>query len=214
MSIAWNMRGATMTELLKPQVFAIENRPKKSKLLLKCVLLPIVVFLIVAKIFSFGAFAYIFFAFDLFWFVIIYYLIEYGNSYFNGMTEQLKRQGESFDYVNRGVWINQTEQTIILFDQPDQRLVKYPFDYITSVNHYNLAEDKIHHYTTVISNPMMGTHVNHHQHRSPTRRENQVNIGTRDPFKPNYCLKLLFPWRSPKMASEIRQILSAGHYQS
>jgi hypothetical protein len=58
------------------------------------VVLPIVIFLIVAKIFSFGAFGYIFFGFDLFWFVIIYYLYEYGNTYFDGMTEQLKRQGK------------------------------------------------------------------------------------------------------------------------
>lgn len=45
------------------------------------------------------------------------------------------------------------------------------------------------------------------------KREFQVNIGTRDPFKPNYSLKVLFPWRSPQMASEIRQLLSADHYQ-
>ncbi len=202
-----------MTELTKPKIIPIENRPQKSKLFLKCVVLPIVIFLIVAKIFSFGAFGYIFFGFDLFWFVIIYYLYQYGNTYFDGMTEQLKRQGETFNYQNRGVWINSQDKTIILFDQPDQRLVKYPFDYITSVGHYNLVEDSFRTTTTVISNPMMGTHVNQQVHRTPMKREFQVNIGTRDQFKPNYSLKVLFPWRSPKMASEIRQLLSADHYQ-
>lgn len=202
-----------MTELTKPKIIPIENYPKKSKLFLKCVVLPIVIFLIVAKIFSFGAFAYIFFGFDLFWFVIIYYLYQYGNTYFDGMTEQLKRQGETFNYQNRGVWINSQDKTIILFDQPDQRLVKYPFDYITSVGHYNLVEDRFRTTTTVISNPMMGTHINQREHRTPMKREFQFNIGTRDQFKPNYSLKVLFPWRSPKMASEIRQLLSADHYQ-
>ncbi len=202
-----------MTELTKPKIIPIENRPQKSKLFLKCVVLPIVIFLIIAKLFSFGAFGYIFFGFDLFWFVIIYYLYEYGNTYFDGMTEQLKCQGETFNYQNRGVWINSQDKTIILFDQPDQRLVKYPFDYITSVGHYNLVEDRFRTTTTVISNPMMGTHVNQQVHRSPMKREFQVNIGTRDQFKPNYSLKVLFPWRSPKMASEIRQLLSADHYQ-
>ncbi|WHP07078.1 MULTISPECIES: hypothetical protein [Acinetobacter] len=202
-----------MTELTKPKIIPIENRPQKSKLFLKCVVLPVVIFLIVAKIFSFGWFGYFFFGFDLFWFVIIYYLYEYGNTYFDGMTEQLKRQGESFNYQNRGVWINSQDKTIILFDQPDQRLVKYPFDYITSVGHYNLVEDRFRTTTTVISNPMMGTHVNQQAHRTPMKREFQVNIGTRDQFKPNYSLKVLFPWRSPKMASEIRQLLSADHYQ-
>ncbi len=207
------MRGTTMTELTKPKIIPIENRPQKSKLFLKCVVLPIVIFLIIGKIFSFGAFGYIFFGFDLFWFVIIYYLYQYGNTYFDGMTEQLKRQGETFNYQNRGVWINSQDKTIILFDQPDQRLVKYPFDYITSVGHYNLVEDRFRTTTTVISNPMMGTHVNQQVHRTPMKREFQVNIGTRDQFKPNYSLKVLFPWRSPKMASEIRQLLSADHYQ-
>ncbi|WP_119054891.1 hypothetical protein [Acinetobacter colistiniresistens] len=202
-----------MTELTKPKIIPIENRPQKSKLFLKCVVLPVVIFLIVAKIFSFGWFGYFFFGFDLFWFVILYYLYEYGNTYFDGMTEQLKRQGETFNYQNRGVWINSQDKTIILFDQPDQRLVKYPFDYITSVGHYNLVEDRFRTTTTVISNPMMGTHVNQKVHRSPMKREFQVNIGTRDQFKPNYSLKVLFPWRSPKMASEIRQLLSADHYQ-
>ena len=202
-----------MTELTKPKIIPIENRPQKSKLFLKCVVLPIVIFLIIGKIFSFGAFGYIFFGFDLFWFVIIYYLYQYGNTYFDGMTEQLKRQGETFNYQNRGVWINSQDKTIILFDQPDQRLVKYPFDYITSVGHYNLVEDRFRTTTTVISNPMMGTHVNQQVHRTPMKREFQVNIGTRDQFKPNYCLKVLFPWRSPKMESEIRQLLSADHYQ-
>ena len=175
--------------------------------------LSFVIFLIVAKIFSFGAFGYIFFGFDLFWFVILYYLYEYGNTYFDGMTEQLKRQGETFNYQNRGVWINSQDKTIILFDQPDQRLVKYPFDYITSVGHYNLVEDNFRTTTTVISNPMMATHDNQQVHRTPMKRKFQVNIGTRDPFKPNYSLKVLFPWRSPQMASEIRQLLSADHYQ-
>lgn len=207
------MRGTTMTELKKPKIIPIENRPQKSKLFLKCVVLPIVIFLIIGKIFSFGAFGYIFFGFDLFWFVIIYYLYQYGNTFFDGMTEQLKRQGESFNYQNRGVWINSQDKTIILFDQPDQRLVKYPFDYITSVGHYNLVEDRFRTTTTVISNPMMGTHVNQQVHRTPMKREFQVNIGTRDQFKPNYSLKVLFPWRSPQMASEIRQLLSADHYQ-
>ncbi|PIL90863.1 hypothetical protein CA950_14035 [Acinetobacter pittii] len=202
-----------MSELTKPKIIPIENRPQKSKLFLKCVVLPIVIFLIVAKLFSFGAFGYIFFGFDLFWFVIIYYLYEYGNTYFDGMTEQLKRQGETFNYQNRGIWINSQDKTIILFDQPDQRLVKYPFDYITSVGHYNLVEDRFRTTTTVISNPMMGTHVNQQVHRTPMKREFQVNIGTRDQFKPNYSLKVLFPWCSPKMASEIRQLLSADHYQ-
>ncbi|MDS7695177.1 hypothetical protein N7562_13435 [Acinetobacter soli] len=202
-----------MTELTKPKIIPIENRPQKSKLFLKCVVLPIVIFLIIGKLFSFGAFGYIFFGFDLFWFVIIYYLYEYGNTYFDGMTEQLKRQGETFNYQNRGVWINSQDKTIILFDQPDQRLVKYPFDYITSVGHYNLVEDRFRTTTTVISNPMMGTHVNQQVHRTPMKREFQVNIGTRDQFKPNYSLKVLFPWRSPQMASEIRQLLSADHYQ-
>ncbi|KKW76860.1 hypothetical protein AAV97_15290 [Acinetobacter sp. Ag2] len=202
-----------MTELTKPKIIPIENRPQKSKLFLKCVVLPVVIFLIVAKLFSFGWFGYFFFGFDLFWFVIIYYLYEYGNTYFDGMTEQLKRQGETFNYQNRGVWINSQDKTMILFDQPDQRLVKYPFDYITSVGHYNLVEDRFRTTTTVISNPMMGTHVNRQVHRSPMKREFQVNIGTRDQFKPNYSLKVLFPWRSPKMASEIRQLLSADHYQ-
>lgn len=202
-----------MSELTKPKIIPIENRPQKSKLFLKCVVLPVVIFLIVAKIFSFGWFGYFFFGFDLFWFVIIYYLYEYGNTYFDGMTEQLKRQGESFNYQNRGVWINSQDKTIILFDQPDQRLVKYPFDYITSVGHYNLVEDRFRTTTTVISNPMMGTHVNQQLHRTPMKREFQVNIGTRDQFKPNYSLKVLFPWRSPQMASEIRQLLSADHYQ-
>ncbi|MCH7380122.1 MULTISPECIES: hypothetical protein [Acinetobacter] len=202
-----------MTELTKPKIISIENYPKKSKLFLKCVVLPIVIFLIVAKIFSFSAFAYIFFSFYLFWFVIIYYLYQYGNTFFNGMTEQLRRQGETFNYQNRGVWINSQDKTIILFDQPDQRLVKYPFDYITSVGHFNLVEDRVSYSTTVISNPMMGTHVNQREHRTPMKREFQVNIGTRDQFKPNYSLKVLFPWRSPKMASEIRQLLSADHYQ-
>jgi len=207
------MRGTTMTELTKPKIIPIENRPQKSKLFLKCVVLPIVIFLIIGKIFSFGAFGYIFFGFDLFWFVIIYYLYQYGNTFFDGMTEQLKRQGESFNYQNRGVWINSQDKTIILFDQPDQRLVKYPFDYITSVGHYNLVEDRFRTTTTVISNPMMGTHVNQQVHRTPMKREFQVNIGTRDQFKPNYSLKVLFPWRSPQMASEIRQLLSVDHYQ-
>ncbi len=207
------MWGTTMTELTKPKIIPIENRPQKSKLFLKCVVLPIAIFLIIAKIFSFGWFGYFFFGFDLFWFVIIYYLYEYGNTYFDGMTEQLKRQGESFNYQNRGVWINSQDKTIILFDQPDQRLVKYPFDYITSVGHYNLVEDRFRTTTTVISNPMMGTHVNQQVHRTPMKREFQVNIGTRDQFKPNYSLKVLFPWRSPQMASEIRQLLSADHYQ-
>ena len=202
-----------MTELSKPKIIPIEHRPQKSKLFIKCVVLPIVIFLIVAKIFSFGAFGYIFFGFDLFWFVILYYLYEYGNTYFDGMTEQLKRQGETFNYQNRGVWINSQDKTIILFDQSDQRLVKYPFDYITSVGHYNLVEDNFRTTTTVISNPMMGTHINQQVHRTPMKREFQVNIGTRDPFKPNYSLKVLFPWRSPQMASEIRQLLSADHYQ-
>ncbi len=202
-----------MTELTKPKIIPIENRPQKSKLFLKCVVLPIVIFLIIGKIFSFGAFGYIFFGFDLFWFVIIYYLYQYGNTFFDGMTEQLKRQGESFNYQNRGVWINSQDKTIILFDQPDQRLVKYPFDYITSVGHYNLVEDRFRTTTTVISNPMMGTHVNQQVHRTPMKREFQVNIGTRDQFKPNYSLKVLFPWRSPQMASEIRQLLSVDHYQ-
>lgn len=202
-----------MTELTKPKIIPIEKRPQKSKLFLKCVVLPIVIFLIVAKIFSFGWFGYFFFGFDLFWFVIIYYLYEYGNTYFDGMTEQLKSQGETFNYQNRGVWINSQDKTIILFDQPDQRLVKYPFDYITSVGHYNLVEDRFRTTTTVISNPMMGTPVNQREHRTPMKREFQVNIGTRDQFKPNYCLKVLFPWRGPKMASEIRQLLSAEHYQ-
>lgn len=202
-----------MSELTKPKIIPIENRPQKSKLFLKCVVAPIVIFLIVAKLFSFGWFGYFFFGFDLFWFVIIYYLYEYGNTYFDGMTEQLKRQGESFNYQNRGVWINSQDKTIILFDQPDQRLVKYPFDYITSVGHYNLVEDRFRTTTTVISNPMMGTHVNQQVHRTPMKREFQVNIGTRDQFKPNYSLKVLFPWRSPQMASEIRQLLSADHYQ-
>ncbi len=203
----------TMTELTKPKIIPIEIRPQKSKLFLKCVVLPIVIFLIIAKIFSFGWFGYFFFGFDLFWFVIIYYLYEYGNTYFDGMTEQLKRQGETFNYQNRGVWINSQDKTIILFDQPDQRLVKYPFDYITSVGHYNLVEDRFRTTTTVISNPMMGTHVNQQVHRTPMKREFQVNIGTRDQFKPNYSLKVLFPWRSPQIASEIRQLLSADHYQ-
>lgn len=203
----------TMTELTKPKIIPIESRPQKSKLFLKCVVLPIAIFLIIAKIFSFGWFGYFFFGFDLFWFVIIYYLYEYGNTYFDGMTEQLKRQGETFNYQNRGVWINSQDKTIILFDQPDQRLVKYPFDYITSVGHYNLVEDRFRTTTTVISNPMMGTHVNQQVHRTPMKREFQVNIGTRDQFKSNYSLKVLFPWRSPKMASEIRQLLSADHYQ-
>ncbi|QQC83625.1 hypothetical protein I9054_015645 [Acinetobacter bereziniae] len=202
-----------MTELTKPKIIRIENRPQKSKLFLKCVVLPVVIFLIVAKIFSFGWFGYFFFGFDLFWFVIIYYLYQYGNTYFDGMTEQLKRQGETFNYQNRGVWINSQDKTIILFDQPDQRLVKYPFDYITSVGHYNLVEDRFRTTTSVISNPMMGTHVNQQVHRAPMKREFQVNIGTRDQFKPNYSLKVLFPWRSPQMASEIRQLLSADHYQ-
>lgn len=202
-----------MTELTKPKIIPIENRPQKSKLFLKCVVAPIVIFLIVAKLFSFGWFGYFFFGFDLFWFVIIYYLYQYGNTYFDGMTEQLKRQGETFNYQNRGVWINSQDKTIILFDQPDQRLVKYPFDYITSVGHYNLVEDRFRTTTTVISNPMMGTHVNQQVHRTPMKREFQVNIGTRDQFKPNYSLKVLFPWRSPQMASEIRQLLSADHYQ-
>ncbi|WP_336931711.1 hypothetical protein [Acinetobacter bereziniae] len=202
-----------MTELTKPKIIPIENRPQKSKLFLKCVVLPIVIFLIIGKIFYFGAFGYIFFGFDLFWFVIIYYLYQYGNTFFDGMTEQLKRQGESFNYQNRGVWINSQDKTIILFDQPDQRLVKYPFDYITSVGHYNLVEDRFRTTTTVISNPMMGTHVNQQVHRTSMKREFQVNIGTRDQFKPNYSLKVLFPWRSPQMASEIRQLLSADHYQ-
>ncbi|EMI5620037.1 Uncharacterised protein [Acinetobacter baumannii] len=202
-----------MTELTKPKIIPIEKRPQKSKLFLKCVVLPVVIFLIVAKIFSFGWFGYFFFGFDLFWFVIIYYLYEYGNTYFDGMTDQLKSQGETFDYQNRGVWINSQDKTIILFDQPDQRLVKYPFDYITSVGHYNLVEDRFRTTTTVISNPMMGTHVNQREYRTPMKREFQVNIGTRDQFKPNYSLKVLFPWHSPKMASEIRQLLSAGHYQ-
>jgi len=202
-----------MTKLTKPKIIPIESRPQKSKLFLKCVVLPIIIFLIVAKIFSFGALAYIFFGFDLFWFVIIYYLYQYGNTYFDGMTEQLKRQGETFNYQNRGVWINSQDKTIILFDQPDQRLVKYPFDYITSVGHYNLVEDRFRTTTTVISNPMMGTHINQREHRTPMKREFQVNIGTRDQFKPNYSLKVLFPWRSPQMASEIRQLLSADHYQ-
>lgn len=60
---------------------------------------------------------------------------------------------------------------------------------------------------------MMGTHINQREHRTPMKREFQVNIGTRDKFKPNYSLKVLFPWRSPQMASEIRQLLSADHYQ-
>ncbi len=129
------------------------------------------------------------------------------------MTEQLTRQGEQFNYHNRGVWINSQHKTIILFDEPEQRLVKYPFDYITSVGHFNLVEDKVSYTSTITSNPMTGTHIRYHEHRSPVKREYQVNIGTRDQFKPHYRLKVLFPWRSPKMASEIRQLLSADHYQ-
>jgi hypothetical protein len=140
-------------------------------------------------------------------------LYTYGSTYFAGMTEQLTRQGEQFNYHNRGVWINSQHKTIILFDEPEQRLVKYPFDYITSVGHFNLVEDKVSYSSTITSNPMKGTHIRHHEHRSPVKREYQVNIGTRDPFKPHYRLKVLFPWRSPKMASEIRQLLSADHYQ-
>ncbi len=202
-----------MTEFTKPKIIPIENYPTKSKLFLKCVVLPIVIFFIIAKLFSFGWFGYFFFGFDLIIFVIGYYFYQYGNVFFNGMTEQLQREGERFNYQNRGVWINSQDKTIILFDQPDQRLVKYPFDYITSVGYYNLKEENVFHTTTVISNPMMGTHVNHQEYRNPTKVEYQVNIGTRDPFKPNYSLKVLFPWRSPKMASEIRQLLSADHYQ-
>lgn len=201
-----------MTELTKPKIIPIESYPKKSKLFVKCVVIPIIIFLIVAKIFSFGWFGYLFFGFDLFWFVIIYYLYEYGNTFFDGMTEQLKRQGETFNYQNRGVWINSQNKTIILFDQPDQRLVKYPFDYITSVGHYNLVEDRVTTYTTV-TNHAFGVNVDHQERRTPMKREFQVNIGTRDQFKPNYSLKVLFPWRSPQMASEIRQLLSADHYQ-
>ncbi len=119
----------------------------------------------------------------------------------------------TFNYQNRGVWINSQDKTIILFDEPEQRLVKYPFDYITSVGHFNLVEDKVSYSSTITSNPMTGTHIHHHEHRSPVKREYQVNIGTRDQFKPHYRLKVLFPWRSPKMASEIRQLLSADHYQ-
>lgn len=61
-----------MNELMKPKIIPIENRPEKTKLFLKCVVLPIVVFFVIAKIFSFGWFGYLFFGFDLFWFVIIY----------------------------------------------------------------------------------------------------------------------------------------------
>ncbi|MDH1727845.1 hypothetical protein N5E37_16945, partial [Acinetobacter johnsonii] len=82
-----------------------------------------------------------------------------------------------------------------------------------SVGHFNLVEDKVSYSSTITSNPMTGTHIRHHEHRSPVKREYQINIGTRDPFKPHYRLKVLFPWRSPKMASEIRQLLSADHYQ-
>ena len=202
-----------MCELIKPKIIPIENYPKKSKIFFKCIVLPIMIFLIVAKIFSFGWFAYFFFGFDLFWFVIIYYLYEYGNTFFSGMSEQLKYQGEAFNYQNRGVWINSQDKTIILFDQADQCLVKYPFDYITSVGYYNLVEDRFRTTTTVISNPMMGTHVDRREHRTPMKREFQVNIGTRDQFKPNYSLKVLFPWRSLKIAREIKQLLSVDYYQ-
>ena len=202
-----------MSEFTQPKIISIENRPQKSKVFVKCIVVPIVIFLIIAKVFSFGWFGYLFFGIWLLWFVIVYYFYTYGNTYFAGMTEQLTRQGEQFNYNNRGVWINSQDKTIILFDQPDQRLVKYPFDYITSVGHYNLVEDRFRTTTTVISNPMMGTHINQREHRTPMKREFQVNIGTRDQFKPNYSLKVLFPWRSPQMASEIRQLLSADHYQ-
>jgi hypothetical protein len=200
--------GQKMTEFIKPKVYPIENYPKKSKLFLKCVITPIVIFLIIAKIFSFGVFAYIFFAFTGFWFLFFYYFYEYGKTFFGGMNEQLQRAGEQFNYHNLGVWINSQDKTIILFDQDDQRLVKYPFDYITSVGHYNLIEDKVtDHFTTI------GSHILHEERRTPTKREYQVNIGTRDPFKPNYCLKVLFPWRSPKVASEVRKLISADYYQ-
>ncbi len=202
-----------MTEFTKPKIIAIEHYPQKSKLFFKCVLVPIVVFFIIAKIFSFGLFGYLFFGFDLFWFVIIYYLYEYGNIFFNGMTKQLKNQGEIFNYHDRGVWINSQDKTIILFDQEEQRLVKYPFNYIISVGHHNLVEDEIVYSSTTISSPMTGTYTEHNQRRNPIKREYQINIGTRDPFKPNYCLKVLFPWRSARVASEIRQLLSADYYQ-
>lgn len=202
-----------MSEFTQPKIIPIENRPPKSKVFVKCIVAPIVIFLIMAKVFSFGWFGSLFFGIWLLWFVITYYFYEYGNTYFAGMTEQLSRQGEQFNYHNRGVWINSQHKTIILFDEPEQRLVKYPFDYITSVGHFNLVEDKISYSSTISSNPMTGTHIRHHEHRSPVKREYQVNIGTRDQFKPHYRLKVLFPWRSPKMASEIRQLLSADHYQ-
>ena len=56
--------------------------------------MPIVIFLIMAKVFSFGWFGSLFFGIWLLWFVITYYFYEYGNTYFAGMTEQLTRQGE------------------------------------------------------------------------------------------------------------------------
>lgn len=213
MCIALNMRETTMTELSKPKIIPIEHRPQKSKLFIKCVVLPIVIFLIVAKIFSFWCFRL-----HLLWLwpilvcdsLLPLRIWKYLFWRDDWTTEASRR---NFNYQNRGVWINSQDKTIILFDQPDQRLVKYPFDYITSVGHYNLVEDNFRTTTTVISNPMMGTHVNQQVHRTPMKREFQVNIGTRDPFKPNYSLKVLFPWRSPQMASEIRQLLSADHYQ-
>lgn len=202
-----------MSELLKPQVFFIENYPNKFKIFFKCIVLPITIFLISSKVFSFQGFGFLFIAFHLFWLIIFYSCYEYAKIFFNGMTEQLRNKGEKFDYYNKGVWINSLDKTIILFDQDDQRLVKYPFSHITSVGHYNLIEDKITNYTTVIKDPMLGVHVNNRQHRSPTKREYQINIGTLDKFKPLYTLKVIFPWQSSQIASDIRKLISAEHYQ-
>lgn len=87
-----------MSEFTQPKIIPIETRPPKSKVFIKCIVAPIVIFLIMAKVFSFGWFGSLFFGIWLLWFVITYYFYEYGNTYFAGMTEQLTRQGEQFNY--------------------------------------------------------------------------------------------------------------------
>ena len=71
-----------MSEFTQPKIIPIENRPQKSKVFIKCIVAPIVIFLIMAKVFSFGWFGSLFFGIWLLWFVITYYFYEYGNTYF------------------------------------------------------------------------------------------------------------------------------------
>lgn len=201
-----------MTELPQPKLIAIEFFPKKSKLFLQYFIVPYLIFFLLCKIFSIHLIFVFVLTILMFWLALALFFYMYGKQFFGGMTEQLKRQGEQFNYSNRGVWINSQDKTIILFDQPDQRMVKYHFGYIQSIGRYDVIENDVHHYTTVINSPLTGTQVNHERRVNPAKREYQVNIGTSDPFKPNYCLKFFPRWKAEQAASDIRKLLSADQY--